>query len=84
MLLLPKMTTIADGAFLADDTMVASYELNGGWMRIRPAKIGKRAFLGNSGMAAGGRTVPRDGLVAVLSAAPKKSKAGRPGWAARR
>jgi non-ribosomal peptide synthetase-like protein len=75
-LLLPSMTTVADGAFLADDTMVASYELNGGWLRIRPAKVGKRAFLGNSGMAAGGRSVPRDGLVAVLSAAPKKSKAG--------
>lgn len=75
-LLIPSMTTVGDGAFLADDTMVASYELNGGWMRIRPAKVGKRAFLGNSGMAAGGRSVPRDGLVAVLSAAPRKSKAG--------
>ena len=75
-LLVPKMTTVGDGAFLADDTMVASYELNGGWLRIRPAKVGKRAFLGNSGMAAGGRSVPRDALVAVLSAAPKKSKAG--------
>ena len=59
-LLLPKMTTVGDGAFLADDTMVASYELNGGWLRIRPAKVGKRAFLGNSGMAAGGRSVPTD------------------------
>ena len=34
MLLLPAMTTIADGAFLADDTLVASYELRGGWMRL--------------------------------------------------
>ena len=32
--LLPKMTTVGDGAFLADDTMVASYELGGGWLRI--------------------------------------------------
>ena len=44
------------------EAMVASYELNGGWLRIRPAKVGKRAFLGNSGMAAGGRSVPRDVL----------------------
>jgi non-ribosomal peptide synthetase-like protein len=43
---------------------------------VARAKVGKRAFLGNSGMTAGGRSVPRDGLVAVLSAAPKKSKAG--------
>ncbi|NKU57004.1 hypothetical protein GS881_27295 [Rhodococcus hoagii] len=38
-LVLPKFTTVADGAFLADDTMVASYELGGGWMRIEPAKV---------------------------------------------
>lgn len=75
-LLIPSMTTIEDGAFLADDTMVATYELSGGWMRLGPARIGKRAFLGNSGMAGVGHRVPRDGLVAVLSVAPEKSKAG--------
>jgi non-ribosomal peptide synthetase-like protein len=75
-LLVPKMTTIGEGAFLADDTMVASYELGGGWMRVAPAKVGKRAFLGNSGITGGGRTVPKRGLVAVLSAAPKKARAG--------
>src|SRR6185437_3615232 len=75
-LALPSMTTVGDGAFLADDTMIASYELGGGWLRIDEARIGPRAFLGNSGMTAAGRRVPRDALVGVLSAAPKKSKAG--------
>lgn len=75
-LLLPRMTTVADGAFLADDTMIAGYELSHGWMHIARAKVGKRAFLGNSGMTAPGRRVPKHGLVAVLSAAPEKSKAG--------
>ena len=75
-LLLPKMTTIGEGAFLADDTMVASYELGGGWMRIAPAKLGKRSFLGNSGITAPGRKVPKNALVAVLSATPAKAKAG--------
>jgi non-ribosomal peptide synthetase-like protein len=75
-LLLPKLTTIAPGAFLADDTMVASYELGGGWLHIAPAKVGRRAFLGNSGMAGPGRSVPRNGLVAVLSSAPRKGKRG--------
>ncbi len=28
------MTTVGDGAFLADDTMVAAYELGGGWLRV--------------------------------------------------
>ncbi|HEV8555376.1 MAG TPA: Pls/PosA family non-ribosomal peptide synthetase [Actinophytocola sp.] len=75
-LALPAMTTVGDGAFLADDTMIASYELGGGWLRIAEARIGKRAFLGNSGMTAPGRAVPKRGLVGVLSATPKRAKAG--------
>lgn len=75
-LLLPSMTRIRDGAFLADDTLVASYELGGGYVRVARVEIGERAFLGNSGMAGGGNRVPRDGLVAVLSVAPRKAKAG--------
>ncbi|GAA3104472.1 amino acid adenylation protein [Streptosporangium carneum] len=75
-LALPSMTSVGDGAFLADDTMVAPYELDGGRFRVDHVRIGKRAFLGNSGMTAPGRKVPKDGLVAVLSAAPKKAKAG--------
>ena len=75
-LLVPALTTIAQGAFLADDTMVANYELGGGWVRIGRAKIGRRAFLGNSGITGPGRTVPRNGLVAVLSATPRGAKRG--------
>ncbi|OFJ53796.1 Pls/PosA family non-ribosomal peptide synthetase [Mycolicibacterium grossiae] len=75
-LLTPKFTEVADGAFLADDTMVASYELGGGWIHVAKATVGKRAFLGNSGITQPGRRVPDDGLVAVLSATPHKAKAG--------
>ncbi len=77
-LLLPSLTTINDEAFLADDTLLGSYELGGGYLRVERVKIGKRAFLGNSGMAAPGRKVPREALVAVLSAAPRRKgvKAG--------
>jgi non-ribosomal peptide synthetase-like protein len=70
------MTTVGDGAFLADDTLVAGYELGNGWLYIAPARIGKAAFLGNSGMAAAGRSVPNRGLIGVLSAAPHKAKKG--------
>ena len=75
-LMVPKFTKVADGAFLADDTMVASYELGGGWLHIDEAKIGKRSFLGNSGMTGPGRKVPKNGLVAVLSATPNRAKSG--------
>ncbi|MCX4750738.1 amino acid adenylation domain-containing protein [Kitasatospora sp. NBC_01287] len=75
-LALPSLTTVGEGAFLADDTLIAPYELGGGWLRIGPAEIGRRAFLGNSGMTAPGRSVPDRGLVGVLSATPKKAKKG--------
>ncbi|MFJ8826944.1 Pls/PosA family non-ribosomal peptide synthetase [Streptomyces sp. NPDC102467] len=75
-LALPSLTTVGEGAFLADDTLTAPYELGGGWVRIGRAEIGRRAFLGNSGMTAPGRSVPDDGLIGVLSATPKKAKKG--------
>lgn len=75
-LALPSLTTVGEGAFLADDTLTAPYELGGGWMRIGHSTIGRRAFLGNSGMTAPGRGVPDGGLVGVLSATPKKAKKG--------
>lgn len=75
-LLIPKFTVVEDGAFLADDTSVASYELGGGWIHVATATIGRRAFLGNSGITQPGRRVPDDGLVAVLSATPRKAKRG--------
>ena len=75
-LALPSMTTVGDGAFLADDTLIAPYELGGGYLRIDEAEIGERAFLGNSGMTAPGRSVPDRGLVGVLSSTPKKAKKG--------
>ncbi len=74
-LLIPKLTSINDEAFLADDTLLGSYELGGGWLRVERTKIGKRAFVGNSGMTAPGRKVPKESLVAVLSAAPRRKKA---------
>ena len=77
-LMIPKLTSVNDQAFLADDTLIGSYELGGGWLRVERVKIGKRAFVGNSGMAAPGRKVPKQALVAVLSAVPRRkvAKAG--------
>ncbi|WP_307864614.1 Pls/PosA family non-ribosomal peptide synthetase [Allobranchiibius sp. CTAmp26] len=77
-LLIPHLTRIGDESFLADDTLIGSYELGGGWLRVERTAIGKRAFVGNSGMAAPGRKVPKKALVAVLSAVPqrKEAKAG--------
>lgn len=58
-LLIPKFTSVGASAFLADDTLVGGYELGGGWLRVEKVRIGKGAFVGNSGMAAPGRKVPK-------------------------
>ncbi|MGL5819603.1 MAG: amino acid adenylation protein, partial [Phycicoccus sp.] len=67
--------SVGEGAFLADDTLVGGYELAGGWLRVERVRVGKGAFVGNSGMAAPGRKVPKRALVAVLSAAPRRGDA---------
>lgn len=77
---LPKFTDIREGAFLADDTMVGGYELGGGWLLLGVSKIGRRSFLGNSGIAGPGRKLGKNALVAVLSSTPKKAKAGSNWW----
>ncbi len=74
-LMIPSLVQVNDDAFLADDTLIGSYELGGGWVRVEHVKVGKRAFVGNSGMLAPGRKVPKQSLVAVLSAAPKRGTA---------
>ncbi|MGW2188861.1 Pls/PosA family non-ribosomal peptide synthetase [Streptomyces sp. NPDC001719] len=73
---LPSLLTVDDGAFLADDTLVAPYELHGGRMRLGTAHIGRRAFVGNSGIVGPGRSVPDNGLIGVLSDTPEHSEPG--------
>ncbi|MGK2875613.1 MAG: Pls/PosA family non-ribosomal peptide synthetase [Nocardioides sp.] len=74
-LMIPSLTQVNDQSFLADDTLIGGYELGGGWVRVEHVKIGKRAFVGNSGMTAPGRKVPKSSLIAVLSAAPNRATA---------
>ncbi|WP_288832561.1 Pls/PosA family non-ribosomal peptide synthetase [uncultured Corynebacterium sp.] len=78
--LVPKLTTVKDGAFLADDTLVGTYELGHGWVRTGETTVGKRSFVGNSGITMPGRKLAKNSLVAVLSSTPKKSKAGSNWW----
>ena len=76
-LAVPAMTTVDNGAFLADDTMIAPYELSDGRLSVGTVRIGKRVFVGNSGMVGPGRKLPKGSLVGVLSAAPRKAKRGK-------
>lgn len=71
---------IKQGSFLADDTMVAGYQLGRGWIASAPVTIGKRSFLGNSAMAAPGRRLAKDSLVAVLSQVPRRTTRNSNWW----
>ena len=73
-LAVPAMTSVDHGAFLADDTMIAPYELADGLLSVGQVRIGKRVFVGNSGMVGLGRKLPKGSLVGVLSAAPENAK----------
>ncbi|MET8752207.1 Pls/PosA family non-ribosomal peptide synthetase [Streptomyces sp. NPDC004667] len=80
---LPSLLRVDDEAFLADDTLVAPYELRAGRMRLGTARVGRRAFVGNSGIVGPDRYVPDGALIGVLSdapadAAPGTSWLGRP------
>ena len=72
--MVPKLTDVREGAFLADDTLVGGYELGGGWMLTGETRVGKRSFVGNSGITGPGRKLPKNSLVAVLSSTPKKAQ----------
>ncbi|MCK7621691.1 amino acid adenylation domain-containing protein [Streptomyces sp. RS10V-4] len=74
---LPSLLHVEDGAFLADDTLVAPYELRGGWLRLGTVRIGRRAFVGNSGIVDPGHDVPDHSLVGVLSNAPAHGEPGQ-------
>jgi non-ribosomal peptide synthetase-like protein len=67
---LPSLMRVEDGAFLADDTLVAPYELRGGWVRLGPSRVGRRGFAGNSAIVGPDRAVADGGLVAVLGTTP--------------
>ncbi|MFJ8390402.1 Pls/PosA family non-ribosomal peptide synthetase [Streptomyces sp. NPDC094438] len=75
-LTIPKLMRVDDGAFLADDTLIAPYEVRGGWLRIGASRVGRRSFVGNSGIVGPGRELPDNALVGVLADAPERSEPG--------
>ncbi|HEY4004090.1 MAG TPA: Pls/PosA family non-ribosomal peptide synthetase [Pseudonocardia sp.] len=82
---LPGLIRVADGGFLADDTLVSPYEIKGGWLRVGPSTVGRRSFVGNSGVVGPGRELADGALIAVLSTAPDESRpnsswVGRPAF----
>ena len=73
---IPHLTSLKDGSFLADHSLVASHRSGFGWLNVGTSVIGERTFVGNSAIVGPDRDLPPDALVAVLSSAPHQAPAG--------
>jgi len=74
----PDLLEIADGGTIADESSIGEPRIERGWMTVAPVRVGRRAFVGNSGVVPTGVCLGDDVLVGVLSIAPAE-----PGVAAR-
>ena len=45
--MVPELLDLGDDSFIADGAMLGDEEQRGGWMILKPTKIGSRSFVGN-------------------------------------
>ena len=85
--MVPELLTLGDDSFIADGAMLGDEEQRGGWMILKPTRIGNRSFVGNGAYVPDGATVPDDVLIGVQTRAPattERLNPARRGWARRR
>jgi non-ribosomal peptide synthetase-like protein len=70
----PDLLEIGEGGTIADEVSLGAPRVEGGWMTVAPTRIGRRTFVGNSGVVPAGATLGDDSLVGVLSLAPVSDK----------
>ena len=76
----PDLLEMGDESTIADEVLLGPPRIEGGWMTLAATRLGRRAFIGNSGVVPAGAAVGDGSLVGVLSLAPTKpGEAGRPG-----
>jgi non-ribosomal peptide synthetase-like protein len=67
----PDLIELKDGSTIADEASLGSPHIEKGWMTVAPVRLGRRAFVGNSGVIPAGSTLGDGSLVGVLSITPK-------------
>ncbi|HEV8322059.1 MAG TPA: Pls/PosA family non-ribosomal peptide synthetase [Myxococcota bacterium] len=77
----PDLLEIGDGGTVADEASLGAGRVEGGWLTLGPARLGRRAFLGNGAVLPAGTALADGALVGVLSLSPPAGPAGaaRPG-----
>jgi non-ribosomal peptide synthetase-like protein len=78
----PDLVSLSDESTIADEVSLGSPQIERGWMNVSPVKLGRRAFVGNSGVVPSGREMGDGSLVGVLSIAPnaQNSKQSNATW----
>ncbi|MEZ7890387.1 MAG: amino acid adenylation domain-containing protein [Candidatus Wallbacteria bacterium] len=69
--LIPGLTDIGEGCFLADDAMIGMPVVNGGSFLLSKTSIGDKTFIGNSALVPIGSTIPGGCLIGVQSRPPE-------------
>ena len=72
--MVPDLLSLGDDSFVADGAMLGDEELRGGWMILKPTRVGNRSFIGNGAYVPDGTTVPDDVLIGVQTRAPKNGE----------
>ncbi len=72
--MVPELLSLGDDSFIADGAMLGDEEVRGGWMILKPTRIGHRSFVGNGAYVPDGATVPDDVLIGVQTRAPRNEQ----------
>jgi non-ribosomal peptide synthetase-like protein len=72
--MVPELLSLGDDSFIADGAMLGDEELRGGWMILKPTRIGHRSFIGNGAYVPDGAVVPDDVLIGVQTRTPKNEQ----------
>lgn len=68
--MIPELLSLGEDSFIADGAMLGDEEVRGGWMILKPTRIGRRSFVGNGAYVPDGTAVPDDVLIGVQTRAP--------------
>ena len=72
--MVPELLELGADSFIADGAMLGDEEQRGGWMILKPTKIGSRTFIGNGAYVPNGATVPDDILIGVQTRTPENEQ----------
>lgn len=72
--MVPELLSLGEDSFIADGVMLGDEELRGGWMILKPTRVGNRSFVGNGAYVPDGSNVPDDVLIGVQTRTPKNEQ----------